>query len=136
MSKPLISAASGATAAEGHEFWKPNLDFLYGEPVEGGDPIFAAIRRHKAAVRSVEAAAHATDEDAAAREGRIITDADFRAELDANGAEAYLLTFVLLAPPVTIAGLRAALSYVAELEGGFHLGALVQTLLKSPLLAV
>jgi hypothetical protein len=98
------------------------------------DPIFAAIERHKTAwtafVETVDLLNNVEGEqDGSEEEIRYM-----EASAAANDAlEAFLAT-----PPMTLAGLRAALEYVVEVDSGCMLdngGRIAETLLRSPALA-
>jgi hypothetical protein len=102
--------------------------------VAAADPIFAAIERHKTAwtafVETVDSLDNVEGEQEGSEEGIRYMEANAAA----NGAlEAFLAT-----PPTTLAGLRAALEYVVEVDSGCMLdngGRIAETLLRSPALA-
>jgi hypothetical protein len=98
------------------------------------DPVFAAIERHRAAwaefaetvgpLESVEGEQEGSKEDLAYRAANAAADEAF---------EEFLAT-----PPTTLAGLRAALEYVVEVDSGClpdNGGRIAETFLRSPLFA-
>jgi hypothetical protein len=109
-----------------------------GAAVPAIDPVFAAIDRHRAAFDAFDRACRAADYVAAAQRGGVVTEAEeenFQATLE---VQRVALGEFLATPPITMAGLRAALEYVVEIdtdcvpENG---GLIALTLLKSPLFA-
>jgi len=99
------------------------------------DPIFAAIERHKKAFSDYGDACKLTDTVAARNEGREIT-ANDEATFDAfSEAEEAALDDLLTLAPITRAGARAALEYIADMDADECLVGFAATLLKSPVLA-
>jgi hypothetical protein len=102
------------------------------------DPVFAAIKRHKAAWDALPAVLAAVDEVAAEKQGREITAADKEAHRQAHDDLGAARDEFEATIPTTTAGLRAALEYAIEIdrdcipEVG---GRIAPALLKSPLFA-
>jgi hypothetical protein len=79
-----------------------------------------------------------TDDVVARNEGREVTEADEAAYVAANAAEESAFEALITLPPVTVAGLRAAINYFAEFEADCIPGAtdkFLTALLGSPVLA-
>ena len=98
------------------------------------DPIFAAIERHKTAWTAFVETVDLLNSVEGEQEG---SDEEIRC-MEANAAANDALEAFLATPPMTLAGLRAALEYVVEVDGGCMLdngGRIAETLLRSPALA-
>jgi len=98
------------------------------------DPVFAAIARHKAAwaafLETVDPLDNVEGEQAGTKEELAYMEATTAAD---EALEAFLAT-----PPTTLAGLRAALEYVIEIDSGRlpdNSGRIAATLLRSPVFA-
>jgi hypothetical protein len=96
------------------------------------DPIFSAIERHKAAwsafLETVDPLDNVEGEQEGTKEEAAYTAASDAAD---EALEAFLAT-----PPATLAGVRAALEYVVEVDSGSlpdNGGRIAETLLRSPL---
>jgi hypothetical protein len=108
---------------------------LVGPPAAAAaDPIFVAIGRHKTAwtafVETVDSLNNVEGEQGGSEE-------EVR-YMEANAAANDALEAFLATPPMTLAGLRAALEYVVEVDSGCMLdngGRIAETLLRSPALA-
>lgn len=102
------------------------------------DPIFAVIRRHRAAFKEFVDASLAADEVKAEREGREVSQT-IEDNLDAASiADAEAAELLASTAPITMAGLAAALAWLLEYEQGCVPNTLLQfldTLVPSPLLA-
>ena len=97
-------------------------------------PIFAAIERHKTAWIAFVGTVDLLDNVEGEQAG---SDEEIR-YLEANAAANDALEAFLATPPMTLAGLRAALEYVVEVDSGCMLdngGRIAETLLRSPALA-
>jgi hypothetical protein len=147
MPNSLVSAAGGALPAEAKSR-RSALALLGGAvalavalPVkscEPPEPIFAAIALHREAARAFDAVIGLSDEVAAQNQGREVTEADEAAYVAAHEAEAEARAALVSTAPQTLAGMRAAIEYLAHVERGCvpeSSGAFLTTLLKSPLLA-
>ena len=102
------------------------------------DPIFAAIERHKQLFRIFCDLSNRTDEVAAEEEGREVTEADEAALDAASEAEMGAADELVATPPVTVAGMRAAIEHLVRYDAGCEpvaLGRFLATLLESPVLA-
>jgi hypothetical protein len=102
------------------------------------DPIFAAIKRHNEAWRAFGDACPRIDDIVAENEGREVTEADEEAYEAANDAEEEAFEALITLPPVTIAGMRAAMRYFIEFETDGIQGApdrFLTAMLASPVLA-
>src|ERR1700722_12452356 len=98
------------------------------------DPIFAAIERHKTAWTAFVGTVDLLDIVEGEQAG---SDEESR-YLEANAAANDALEAFLATPPMTLAGLRAALEYVVEVDSGCMLdngGRIAETLLRSPVFA-
>ncbi|PPD16941.1 MAG: hypothetical protein CTY30_07995 [Methylocystis sp.] len=103
-----------------------------------GDPIFAALERHKAAERAFIRTCDLTDEVRAADEGREVTEADEAAWDSARELEEAALQALVDTAPTSKAGARAAIEWLAHYDRGCdlrHVGQFAMTLLRSPVLA-
>jgi hypothetical protein len=101
------------------------------------DPVFAAIKRHKALWDALPPILAAVDKVAASLEGREITAADKEAERQADDAIIAARVEFEATIPTTIAGLRAALEHAVEMDRDSIPqigGRIAPTLLKSPVL--
>jgi hypothetical protein len=97
------------------------------------DPIFAAIERHKTAWTAFVETVDLLDNEGE----QAGSDEEIR-YMEANAAANDALEAFLATPPMTLAGLRAALEYVVEVDSGCMLdngGRIAETLLRSPALA-
>jgi hypothetical protein len=74
-------------------------------------PILEAVGVHRSAHQRFERAVDATDDTAAKREGRAITDADEVEWNEAGAAEARALRRLVRTRPTTVEGLRALIGY-------------------------
>ena len=95
--------------------------------------------RHREAWRAFDADCIRTDNVVAEQEGREVTEADEAAWSAANQFEEDAFDALVTLPPVTVAGMRAAIEYFAEFESDCIPGStekFLSALLKSPLLAV
>ena len=104
----------------------------------GVDPIFAAIERYKELFRIFCYLGARTDKVAARAEGREVTEADKEALAAASAAETAAADELIATPPVTIAGMRAAIEHIVEYDEGCEPVAsacFLATLLESPLFA-
>ena len=145
MSKPTVSAAGGAMPAEGH---KSRRFFLAAGSAGAAlaslgaavamatpvDPIFAAIERHKAAWGAFVETVDPLDNVEGEQEGT----KEEAAYMEANDAADEALEAFLATPPTTLAGLRAALEYVVEVDSGCmpdNGGRIIAILLRSPVFA-
>lgn len=129
-SRRLFLAAGSASAVFGA------LSQAVARAPMDGDPVFAAIDRHKAAEARYCAACNLTDKVAAQDEGRVVT-AEDHAEFTAaqiNSDDA--LDAFLSAPPMTVVGVRAFLRHCIDEESiEQFVGEALETLLRSPILA-
>jgi hypothetical protein len=101
------------------------------------DPIFAAIKRHIETWRAFGDSPR-IDEVIAANEGREVTEADEAAYEAANQTEVDAFEALIALPPVTLAGMRAAMHYFIEFETDGIEGAperFLTALLASPVLS-
>jgi hypothetical protein len=80
------------------------------------DPIFAAIERHNESWRVFGATCRGIDSVVARNEGREVTEADEATWSAANETEEEAFGALITLPPVTIAGMRAAMRYFIEFE--------------------
>ncbi len=148
MSKYTVSTEGGAMAAEGHKTRRAALHALVGASALAmptissfasalGDPIFAAIERHKAAYEAALATSFAMDDvintrEASDAEWDALWDALDRARKDEDAAFDDLLTNA----PETSAGMRAIIAHLIRLDDGRlsqRMKQLLMTLLKSSL---
>ena len=103
-------------------------------PPAAADPIFVAIERHKTAWTAFVETVDLLNNVEGEQEG---SEEEIR-YMEANAAANDALEAFLATPPMTLAGLRAALEYVVEVDGGCMLdngGRIAETLLRSPALA-
>jgi hypothetical protein len=103
-------------------------------PPAAADPIFAAIECHKMAWTAFVETVDSLDNVEGGQEG---SEEEIR-YMEANAAANDALEAFLASPPTTLAGLRAALEYVVEVDSGCMLdngGRIAETLLRSPALA-
>jgi hypothetical protein len=148
MAKSQDTTTGGAMPAQGQTSRRLFLDagsaaavFATVKHAAGGagpvDPIFAAIERHKAAWAAFREACDLTDEVRADHEGREVTEADEAAYEVCNKAEQEALDALFALPPITLAGMRAAIQWIVEYDCGCMETAsdFLPTLLDSPLLA-
>jgi hypothetical protein len=82
------------------------------------DPIFLAIDRHKMLHRRFEDICSRTDEAAAEREGRVVTDDDRSEWTFADRIEQDALQALVKTKPETAAGVKAAVEYLSQVESG------------------
>ena len=102
---------------------------------QGGDPIFAAIERHKETEIRFCAACKLTDEVAAEEEGRVVTPANEAEYEAASAASESALAALLATPPATKAGFHAAFEYIIGLGWDECLSPFGETLRKSKIFA-
>jgi hypothetical protein len=105
----------------------------------GVDPIFAAIRRHNEAWRTFGDVCPRIDDVRARMEGREVTESDEVAWKAANDAEEDAFEAFITLPPITVAGMRAAMNYFIEFETDGIVDApdrFLTTMLASPVLAI
>ncbi len=103
-----------------------------------GDPIFAALERHKAAERAFIRTCDLTDRVRAEQEGREVTEADEAAWDLARGVEEAAVQALIETAPTSKAGARAAIEWLAYYDRGYefrHVGQFAMTPLLSPVLA-
>jgi hypothetical protein len=103
-------------------------------PSAAADPIFVAIERHKTAWTAFVETVDSLNSVEGEQEG---SEEEIR-YMEANAAANDALEAFLATPPMTLAGLRAALEYVVEVDSGCMLdngGRIAATLLRSPALA-
>jgi hypothetical protein len=150
MSKNSDSTKGGAMAAAGHKTRRAALRALVGASVLAiptigsfasalGDPIFAAIERHKAAHDAYQTLSFAMDDvintrEASDAEWDALWNAIDRARKDEDAAFDELLTKV----PTTAAGMRAIIAHLVSLDDGrlsHKMKQLLALLLRSQVLA-
>jgi len=150
MSRHTVSPEGGAIAAEAHKTRRAALRALVGAsalviPSIGstasalGDPIFAAIERHKAAYDTHQTLSFAMDDvintrEASDAEWDALWDALDRARKDEDAAFDVLLT----SAPETSAGMRAIIAHLIGLDDGRlskEMRQLLALLLKSQVFA-
>lgn len=103
-----------------------------------GDPIFAAIDRHKAAWAEFSATCDLTDEVLAEHQGREITKADRAAYRAADRAEDEARDALVATVPTTKAGALAVMAWLHEFDTECEpgtTGKFVATLMRSPIFA-
>jgi len=150
MSRHTVSPEGGAIAAEAHKTRRAALRALVGAsalviPSIGstasarGDPIFAAIERHKAAYDTHQTLSFAIDDvintrEASDAEWDALWEAFDRARKDEDAAFDVLLT----SAPETSAGMRAIIAHLIGLDDGRlskEMRQLLALLLKSQVFA-
>ncbi len=149
MSKHNSSAKGHATAADGYTTRRAALRALVGASALAmptissfasalGDPIFAAIARHKAAYEAALKLSFAVDDLINNPEGREVSEAEWdaldRARKDEDAAFSELLTRA----PETNAGMRAIIAHLVFLDDGRlsqKMRQLLALLIKSRVLA-
>jgi hypothetical protein len=90
------------------------------------DPIFPAIDRHKMLHQRFEDICRRTDEAAAEREGRVVTDEDRSEWKFADRIEQDALQALVETKPATRAGVKAAIEYLSQVESGGEPGLLAK----------
>jgi hypothetical protein len=98
------------------------------------DPVFATIERHKAAWSAFLETVDPLDNVEGEQKGS----PEEIAYMATNSAADEALEEFLATPPTTLAGLRAALEYVVEVDSGSlpdNGGRIAETLLRSPVFA-
>ncbi|PWB90679.1 hypothetical protein C5688_09140 [Methylocystis sp. MitZ-2018] len=131
-SRRLFLAAGSAATVFGA------LSQAAGAAPTQGDPIFAALERHRAAERKFIRACDLTDQVRAEEEGRLVTEADEATWDSALEIEKAALQALVDTAPTSKAGARAAIEWLAYYERGCeprHAGQFAMTLLRSPVLA-
>ena len=129
MSNHVVSPKGRAMAAEGYKTRRAALRALVGAgalavPAIGsiaaasGDPIFAAIERHKAAFDAREAASFAIDDLINNPEGRELSQADWDAYERARDNEDAAFGQLLTGAPETVDGMRAIIAHLVSLDDG------------------
>ena len=127
----LFAAASAAVLAFA------NGAPVVAAPLSGDDPIFDLIERHRAAFKAFCDASSRTDSVKAKNEGREVTEADEVAYEEASEAQMDLAAELIATPPITVAGMRAAIEHLIKYDAGCEpvaCGQFLATLLESPVL--